>query len=82
LQARGITDASASLAAEMGIALFKTAFEGWIAGPRDRDFADHIRAVANELSAMASGSGTAATSRRRPPNTSKGRGRRGLGRSG
>jgi AcrR family transcriptional regulator len=70
LRARGVAEAAASLTAEAGIAIFKTAYERWVGGTRQRDFAAHIRAALDELravTAVASSPRTparAATSRR------------------
>ncbi len=64
LRRRGVSDPAASLTAEAGIAVFKTAFERWIKEPDERDFAKLIRESLDELKAV---TGTAATSPPAPP---------------
>jgi AcrR family transcriptional regulator len=54
LRRRGVSDPAASLTAEAGIAVFKTAFERWIKEPDERDFAKLIRESLDELNAMMS----------------------------
>ncbi len=58
LRERGVADAAANLAAEIGIAVFKTAFERWIDGAETRDFADVVRASMDELKALSVSSGS------------------------
>ncbi|MFE3544370.1 TetR/AcrR family transcriptional regulator [Nocardia sp. NPDC059177] len=43
LRARGLETATAALAAEIGIAAFKVAFENWIDDPDRRSLAEHVR---------------------------------------
>jgi AcrR family transcriptional regulator len=43
LRARGLGDPDASLAAEVALAVFKTAFERWLDDPTDRDFPELVR---------------------------------------
>ena len=52
LQARGVTEPAASLAAEAGIAIFKIGFERWVNDKKSRDFAAHIREAATVLKAL------------------------------
>lgn len=49
LRRRGVTDATASLVAEAGIAVFKVAFETWLGDDTDRPLAEHIRESLAEL---------------------------------
>ena len=55
LRARGLGDAAASLTAEIGIAVFKTAFERWIGEAQERDFADVVRQSIDEVKLLAAG---------------------------
>jgi AcrR family transcriptional regulator len=60
LRRRGVSDLTAGLTAEAGIAVFKIAFEHWISEPGQRDLPQLIRDSLDELKAV-----TAA--RRSPP---------------
>jgi AcrR family transcriptional regulator len=53
LRRRGVNDPAASLAAEIAIAVFKTAFERWIDETNDRDFPQLIRDSLAEVKALA-----------------------------
>jgi AcrR family transcriptional regulator len=53
LRDRGLGDAPASLVAEIGIAVFKTAFERWIGDGEERDFAQVVGESIDELKALA-----------------------------
>jgi AcrR family transcriptional regulator len=53
LRARGVTDPTARLAAEAGIAVFRVAFESWVAEPEDRGLARVMREVLDELGTLA-----------------------------
>jgi AcrR family transcriptional regulator len=66
LQARGVAEPAANLAAEAGLAIFKTAYERWTDGAKELDFAAHIRVALSELKALttAAGATTAPTGRR------------------
>jgi len=55
LRARGIGEPAASLAAETGIAVFKVAFERWIADGEQRDLATLLREALDELRLVAAG---------------------------
>jgi AcrR family transcriptional regulator len=57
LRARGLGDAAASLVAEIGIAVFKTAFERWIDESETRDYARVVRESMDELKALSVSSG-------------------------
>lgn len=50
---RGVTDPTARLAAEAGIAVFRVAFERWVAEPHDRGLARVMREVLDELGTLA-----------------------------
>ena len=52
LDARGVSEPAASLAAEAGIAVFKIAFERWVSERNPRDFAAHIRAAVEALKVL------------------------------
>jgi AcrR family transcriptional regulator len=56
LRRRGVSDQAASLAADAGIAVFKTSFERWIGEPAQEDFAKLIRETLAELKAVTAGS--------------------------
>jgi AcrR family transcriptional regulator len=53
LRDRGVGDPAAGLVAEVGIAVFKTAFERWIAAGEERDFASVLRDAVGELKTLA-----------------------------
>jgi AcrR family transcriptional regulator len=55
LRRRGVKDSAATLAAEMGVAVFKIAFEHWIDKTNRQDFAENIRQSLNELKAVSAG---------------------------
>ncbi|HVA03952.1 MAG TPA: TetR family transcriptional regulator [Acidimicrobiales bacterium] len=55
LRRRGVSDPAASLTADAGIAVFKTAFERWISEPAQQDFATLIRESLDELKAVTAG---------------------------
>jgi AcrR family transcriptional regulator len=55
LRQRGIGDPAASLTAETGIAVFRVAFERWIAESNDRDFPQLIRESLDQLRAVTAG---------------------------
>lgn len=59
LHKRGVADATASLTAEAAIAIFKTAFERWVGGTKQREFAADIRAALDELRALTAPAGAA-----------------------
>ncbi|HEY0471089.1 MAG TPA: TetR family transcriptional regulator, partial [Kribbella sp.] len=52
LRERGVEPGTASLAAETGVAVFRVAFERWIAGPEDADLADVMRVTLADLSGL------------------------------
>ncbi|MEU9446550.1 helix-turn-helix domain-containing protein [Streptomyces sp. NPDC048304] len=55
LRGRGVAEPTASLAAEAGVAVFKVAFERWIAPGEERPMQQLIRESLTELKAVASG---------------------------
>jgi AcrR family transcriptional regulator len=55
LRGRGVPDPAASLAAEAGIAVFRIAFQTWVADPDRRDFPQVIRESLVELKAVTAG---------------------------
>jgi AcrR family transcriptional regulator len=55
LRQRGVGEPAATLAAEAGVAAFKTAFQRWISEPGQQDFAALIRESIDELKAVAAG---------------------------
>jgi AcrR family transcriptional regulator len=52
LRTRGVSDPTASLVAEAGIAAFKVAFETWVAAPDDRDLPQVIRESVEALESV------------------------------
>jgi AcrR family transcriptional regulator len=55
LRARGVEPTSARLAADAGVAVFRTAFERWIDADEHRDFGRLVRETLDELAAVISG---------------------------
>jgi AcrR family transcriptional regulator len=55
LRRRGVAEATASLTAETGVAVFKVAFERWLVDTEDRGLDHFIRASLDDLSAVTSG---------------------------
>ena len=55
LHRRGVIDPAATLAAELGVAVFRVAFERWINEKGDRSFATIMRDSLEELKLMAAG---------------------------
>jgi AcrR family transcriptional regulator len=55
LQRRGVRASAATLAAEMGVAVFKVAFERWLTDPKRRDIASHVRESLKELRLVSAG---------------------------
>jgi hypothetical protein len=52
LRSRGAAPDVAALAAETGIAVFRVAFERWVAGPPDVPLADVIRSTLATLAGL------------------------------
>jgi AcrR family transcriptional regulator len=55
LHARGVSEPTASLTAEAGIAVFKVGFERWVKEKEPRDLGGHIHAAVAALQALAAG---------------------------
>jgi AcrR family transcriptional regulator len=55
LRQRGVTEPTAALSAEAGIAVFKVAFERWVTGSDERDLPQLIRESVAELKAVTAG---------------------------
>jgi AcrR family transcriptional regulator len=53
LRRRGVTEPEASLAAEVGIAVFRVAFETWVNGPRTRKLTTTMRDSFAQVKALA-----------------------------
>jgi AcrR family transcriptional regulator len=56
LRRRGVSEPTASLAGEAGIAVFKLAFERWVHDAKRRDLVQHVRESVHALKAVAAGS--------------------------
>jgi AcrR family transcriptional regulator len=67
LHARGVPEPAASLAAEVGIAVFKIGFERWVNERRPRDLAAHIRAAVDALKAVTAEGNTPAKRPKKKP---------------
>jgi transcriptional regulator MftR-like protein len=59
LRRRGVAEPAASFTAEVGIAVFKIAFERWVGDPKRRRWGHHMREVMGTLEAVAGGRGAA-----------------------
>jgi AcrR family transcriptional regulator len=55
LRRRGVTDPAASLAAEVGVIVFKTAFDCWVSEPNAQDLSRLIRASLAHLKGIVAG---------------------------
>ena len=55
LRKRGVATAVASLAAETGVAVFRVAFERWVADPKGPDLAAVMRATLADLAGLTTG---------------------------
>ena len=55
LRRRGVTDPAASLAAEVGVIVFKTAFDCWVSEPNTQDLSRLIRASLDHLKGIVAG---------------------------
>jgi AcrR family transcriptional regulator len=64
LVARGVPEPTASLAAELGISVFKLGFERWATSRHPRDFAGHIRAALADLRSLAAATSAGPPARR------------------
>ncbi len=54
LRRRGVGDAEASVAAELGIVVLRVGFERWVGGPRSRKLAQTMRESFDQVRALAS----------------------------
>jgi AcrR family transcriptional regulator len=54
LRKRGVSPASAALAADAGMAVFHSAFDRWLDDPRKRGFAHHVREALRDLGQISS----------------------------
>jgi AcrR family transcriptional regulator len=79
LRKRGVPIPTAALAAEVGIAVFRNAFERWVDDKEQRPLSAHIQEALKELRAVTAGTGrsssrlwTTNTSRRKRSNTQRG----------
>jgi AcrR family transcriptional regulator len=70
LRRRGVAPAVADLVAELGIAIFRNAFERWVDDKAQRALTRHIQAAVEELKAVAAGTDTP-SSRMRITNPSR-----------
>lgn len=64
LKERGTSKAAASLASETGLAVFRVAFEQWVADPKDRNLVFHMGGARRQLEAVVGGAQKAAARRR------------------
>lgn len=52
LRRRGVLDSDATLAAEVGIAVLRVAFDRWVSGPKDRDLVQVMRETFDQVRAL------------------------------
>jgi hypothetical protein len=55
LRRRGVPDPAASLAADVGVIAFKTAYARWVSAPDEYDLAQLIREALDQLKIMIAG---------------------------
>jgi AcrR family transcriptional regulator len=67
LHARGVSEPTAGIVAEVGIAAFKIGFERWIGEKKPRDLAKHVRAAVEVLKTIAAKSKSKPRMRRAKP---------------
>jgi AcrR family transcriptional regulator len=70
LRQRGVSASAADLIAQLGIAIFRNAFEGWVDDKEQRPLSRHVQAAVEELKAVAVGTATS-PSRLRTANPSR-----------
>ena len=58
LRRRGVAESAASLAAEMGIAVFYGGFDRWLDDPAERELSEIVHERFDELKAVAAGAGS------------------------
>jgi len=73
LRQRGVTDPAASLTAEVGVAVFKIAFEAWVTDKKRRGFSQHVRESLGVLKRVAVGRASSRTRRSTSPAFPSGR---------
>lgn len=78
LRRRGVREPAASLTAEAGIAVFKTAFERWVNDAEEREFSWHIQESLDALKAVAAGHVPGASLPRTAPRRAAPRAARGV----
>jgi AcrR family transcriptional regulator len=66
LRDRGVSELEASLAAETGIAIFRSAFERWVTDAKKRGLEAHVREGLETLKRMASAAPASSPSRAQP----------------
>jgi AcrR family transcriptional regulator len=71
LRVRGVPEPAASLAAEVGIAVFKVGFERWVNERKPSDLAAQIRAAADALKAVAAARNAPTKRPRRKPRAAR-----------
>jgi AcrR family transcriptional regulator len=59
LRGRGVGEPSATLMAEIGIAVFRISFERWVAEPRERDLRELMRESLGEVQSLTADAGSA-----------------------
>jgi AcrR family transcriptional regulator len=67
LRRRGVDEPEASLTAEVGIAIFRTAFDQWIDDANDREFPELVQASLDRLKALTAGERSPGAPRPRAP---------------
>ena len=55
LRRRGVPDPAASLAADVGVIAFKTAYAHWVSDPDERDLSRLIREALDQLKIITTG---------------------------
>lgn len=70
LRRRGVAKVAASLVAEAGIAVFKSAFERWVSDTKKHELAHHVRETLADLR-VAAAEGTAVAAARTAPRPSR-----------
>ncbi|WNG14117.1 TetR family transcriptional regulator [Cystobacter fuscus] len=63
LRGRGVARPAATLIAEAGIAIFKSAFERWVEDLQEHDLSHHVRGALEELRLVTAATGAASSAR-------------------
>jgi AcrR family transcriptional regulator len=58
LRERGVREPGARLLAEIGIAVFRISFEGWVSGPREQDLRELMRESLREMRSLMAEAGS------------------------